>query len=323
MGTVVERLKVRVERKQDAALDIAQFELVSASGGALPAFSAGSHIDVVLPQGITRQYSLCNDPTETHRYRIAVLKEVKGRGGSRAMHESVRVGDEISISPPKNHFPLSHDSESSLLLAGGIGITPLLCMAQRLYSTGQRFEMHYCTRSRERMAFREQIIASPFSDAVHFHFDDETDAQKLQMRTLLETPRRGVHLYTCGPKGFMDAVLSTARSSGWPEPQLHYEFFSAEPVKLATDGSFEVVLAISGRVIPVAADQTVIAALAAQGVVVPTSCEQGVCGTCITRVIEGEPDHRDMYLSPDEQARNDQFTPCCSRSKSARLVLDL
>ena len=121
----------------------------------------------------------------------------------------------------------------------------------------------------------------------------------------------------------MDLVLATARTNGWPQEQLHHEYFSAEPVKLASDGSFEVVLKSSGRVIPVAADQTVLAALAQQGVSLSSSCEQGVCGTCLTRVIEGEPDHRDMYLTPDEQAANNQFTPCCSRSKSARLVLDL
>lgn len=323
MSSIAQAMRVRVARKEPVALDIASFELVSADGAELPPFSAGSHIDVALPGGITRQYSLCNDPIESHRYQIAVLKDINGRGGSRAMHESVNAGDEISISVPKNHFPLAHAAKASILLAGGIGITPLLCMAERLSAIGHPFELHYCTRSVERTAFLERIQKSRFAQQVQFHFDDGPSEQKLQLAELLRVPRAGVHVYTCGPKGFMDAVLSAARNDGWAEDQLHYEFFNAAPQKLATDGSFEVQLASSGRVIRVAPEQTVVAALAAHGVHVPTSCEQGVCGTCLTRVLEGEPDHRDMYLTQDEQARNDQFLPCCSRARSSRLVLDL
>ncbi len=323
MMVIPQVLNVRVARKETLALDIGLFELVSADGATLPPFSAGSHVDVSLPGGLTRQYSLCNDPGESHRYQIAVLKDANGRGGSRAMHEAVHEGDVISISAPKNHFPLGHGAKESILLAGGIGITPLLCMAERLAAIRQPFTLHYCARSVERTAFRERIKQSAFGDRVRFHFDDGAQEQRLDIAGLLRTPQPNVHLYTCGPKGLMDAVLSTARSCGWPEAQLHYEFFSAEPVKLATDGSFDVMLASSGRVIRVAGHQTVIAALAAEGVQVPTSCEQGVCGTCLTRVIEGEPDHRDLYLTPEEQAANDCFLPCSSRAKSARLVLDL
>jgi vanillate monooxygenase ferredoxin subunit len=323
MTDVPQALRVRVARKEPVAIDIALFELVSADGDALPPFSAGAHVDVTLPWGITRQYSLCNNPNESHRYQIAVLKNADGRGGSRAMHESVNVGDEISISAPKNHFPLAPSSVSSILIAGGIGVTPLLCMAERLAAIGDDFDLHYCTRSIERTAFRERIQQSSFAQQVKFHFADGPEDQKLRLQELLSAPRPGVHIYTCGPKGLMDAVLSTARSNGWDEQQLHYEFFNAEPVKLSTDGSFEVQLASSGRVIRVEGNQTVLAALAAHGVHVPTSCEQGVCGTCLTRVLSGEPDHRDMYLTPEEQAANDQFLPCCSRARSERLVLDL
>jgi vanillate O-demethylase ferredoxin subunit len=183
--------------------------------------------------------------------------------------------------------------------------------------------MHYCTRSRERTAFYERIARAGFAKQVQFHFDDGDTAQKLDIAQLLRTPSAGLHLYVCGPKGFMDAVLSSARAQGWPEGQLHYEFFSAEVVKSADDASFEVKLASSGRVIRVGADQTVTHALSAAGVEVQTSCEQGVCGTCLTRVLKGIPDHKDMYLTPEEQAANDQFMPCCSRSKTPLLVLDL
>jgi len=316
-------LSVRVARKSIEAEDICSLELVSADGTPLPAFAAGSHIDVQLPGGPTRQYSLCNDPAETHRYLIAVLRDARSRGGSAAVHERVKVGDTLVISAPKNHFALAHDASSHLLLAGGIGVTPLLCMAERLAHAGADFEMHYCTRSPARTAFRQRIAAAPFASRVAFHFDDGEAAQKLDIAALLAAPRAGRHLYVCGPKGFMDAVLGSARAQGWPQAQIHYEFFGADAAPAAGDGGFEVMLASSGRVIKVAPDRSVVQALAEAGVSVATSCEQGVCGTCLTRVIEGEPDHRDLYLTPQEQAANDQFLPCCSRAKSARLVLDL
>jgi vanillate O-demethylase ferredoxin subunit len=316
-------LSVRVARKTVEAEGICSFELVSADGKPLPAFSAGSHVDVQLPGGLTRQYSLCNDPTESHRYLIAVLRDPASRGGSLAMHDAVKEGDALTISTPKNHFALAHEAGSHLLLAGGIGITPLLCMAERLVNVGASFEMHYCTRSRPRTAFVERIAASAFATRVHFHHDDGPAAQRLDIAALLAERPAGRHLYVCGPKGFMDAVLGTARAQGWPESQLHFEFFSAEVAPVAGDGAFEVQLASSGRIVVVAADRSIVQALAEAGVTVATSCEQGVCGTCLTRVIEGEPDHRDLYLTPEEQAAGDQFLPCCSRARSARLVLDL
>ncbi|HVK31182.1 MAG TPA: PDR/VanB family oxidoreductase [Burkholderiaceae bacterium] len=319
-------LRVRVARKTVEALDICSFELTSVDGKPLPAFSAGSHVDVHVPNAggnLTRQYSLCNDPAESHRYLIGVLKDPATRGGSKAMHERVKEGDVFEISTPKNHFALAHEAKHHLLLAGGIGVTPILCMAERLAVMGGSFEMHYCTRSKERTAFIDRIASSKYASQVTHHFDDGADAQKLDISALLVTPQPGTHVYVCGPKGFMDAVLATARAAGWPEAQLHYEFFGAAPTATDSDGSFEVQLASSGRIVVVPKDQTVAQALAAAGVEVMTSCEQGVCGTCITRVLEGAPDHRDLYFTPEEHAANDQFTPCCSRSKSARLVLDL
>lgn len=316
-------LQVRVARKAQEALDIVTLELVASDGRALPAFSAGSHVDVQLPGGITRQYSLCNDPKETHRYLIGVLRDPASRGGSQAVHDSVQEGDVLQISAPRNHFGLAHEAKQHLLLAGGIGVTPILCMAERLAITGAAFEMHYATRAPERTAFRDRIAASSFADRVHFHHDNGDAAQKLDLKALLASPQAGTHLYVCGPKGYMDAVLGTARAAGWPESQLHYEFFGAEVAKSDSDAGFEIRLASSGRIIMVPKDQTVTQALAAAGVEVMVSCEQGVCGTCLTRVLEGVPEHKDSYLTPEEQAANDQFTPCCSRSKTPQLVLDL
>ncbi len=316
-------LTVRVLRKMSEALDICSFELATEDGRPLPAFAAGSHIDVQLPGGLTRQYSLCNDPQETQRYLIAVLRDPASRGGSAAMHDAVAVGQLLQISPPKNHFALVHAAPRSLLLAGGIGITPLLCMAERLSRAGADFELHYCIRSRERAAFAGRIEASAFARSAHFHVDDGAAGQRLDLPDLLGTPRADEHVYVCGPNGFMDAVLGTARAAGWPEAQLHFEFFGAEAVQSAGDRAFEVQLASSGRVVPVAAGQTVVQALADAGIELLTSCGQGVCGTCLTRVLAGAPEHRDLYLTPEEQAANDQFLPCCSRAHSDRLVLDI
>lgn len=316
-------IPVRVARITQEATDIRSFELVGVDGLALPGFSAGSHVDVQVPGGITRQYSLCNDPQESHRYLIGVLRDPNSRGGSQAMHERVHEGDVIQISTPKNHFALAHGAQRSLLLAGGIGVTPILCMAERLSIAGADFEMHYCARERERMAFHARIQGSAFAARVAMHFDNGPAEQKLDIAATLAQPAAGTHLYVCGPKGFMDAVLSSARGASWPEDRLHYEFFSAEPIKLETDGEFQVKLASSGKIVSIPKDLSITTALAQAGVHIPVSCEQGVCGTCLTRVIEGIPDHRDMFLLPDEQDLNDQFTPCCSRSKSALLVLDL
>lgn len=316
-------LRARVARKESIALDITLFELVHGEGMALPAFSAGAHINVQVPGGLTRQYSLCNDPAEVHRYQIAVLKDAKGRGGSRAMHEQLREGEEIVISAPRNHFEIVTEAQTNVLLAGGIGITPLLCMAERLSAIGRPFELHYCTRSEDRTAFRDRIAASRYARQVRFYFDDDAFGRRIDLAAVLQKPVPGTHLYTCGPRGFMDAVLSTARQNNWTECQLHHEFFDAQTARHGSDVGFEVQLASSGRVIRVEPQQTVIVALSAHGVEIPVSCEQGVCGTCLTRVLAGLPDHQDFFLTPQEQSANDQFLPCCSRAKSPRLVLDL
>lgn len=316
-------LNVTVARKWQEAQDIYGFEFVDENGGALPPFSAGAHIDVHLPGGLIRQYSLCNDPARAQRYHIAVLRDENGRGGSRAIHDQVEQGDALKISAPRNHFALAHDAPHHLLIAGGIGITPILCMAERLFHADEAFDLHYCTRSRERTAFVERIATSPFSERTAFHFDDGAPTQRFDIAATLANAPAGSHLYVCGPRGFMDAVLAEARRQQWNETRLHYEFFGAVVEQSAADISFQVRIASSGATIDVPAGCTIIEALATNGVDVLTSCEQGVCGTCLTRVIEGQPDHRDAYLTEEEKAAGDQFLPCCSRSLTPLLVLDL
>lgn len=321
--TAATNMTVKVANKFNETADISTFELVACDGSDLPAFAAGAHIDVQLPGGIIRQYSLCNNPAETHRYLIGVLKDPNSRGGSVAIHEKVNQGDELLISLPKNHFPIDGRAQHHLILGGGIGVTPIICMAEQLSSQKQSFEMHYCSRAPELTAFKSRIADSDFAESVQHHFDSGDAAQLLDIPALLATPVQGTHVYVCGPKGFMDAVLSTARNAGWPEEQLHYEFFSADVGPSDTDTDFDVVIQSTGQVIPVDKEKSVVDTLAEHGIELPVSCEQGVCGTCLTNIIEGEPDHKDMYLTPDEQESNKMFMPCCSRAKSNRLVLDL
>lgn len=318
----METMAVKVVKKAREAQDIVSFELARADGAPLPAFGAGSHIDVQIPGGLTRQYSLCNASDEQHRYRIAVLRDPASRGGSTAMHDAVHEGDEIHISEPKNHFPLQQ-ARRSLLFAGGIGVTPLLCMAERLARIGADFTLHYCTRSAERTAFRESIGTSRFAEQVRFHFDAGPPAQKMDMDAILAASDPDTRIYVCGPGGFIDHVVGTAKARGWPGDRIHLEYFSGAVQDTAGDGSFEVRIASTGKSYTVAPDKTIIQVLKDNGIEVLTSCEQGVCGTCITRVLEGQPDHRDLYFTDEEHARNDQFTPCCSRAKSPMLVLDL
>lgn len=313
-------IEVLVTSRNNEALDICSYELTCAQGGVLPGFSAGAHIDVHLPGGLIRQYSLCNHPQERHRYQIGVLKDAASRGGSQCMHEQIKCGDRLYISEPRNLFPLVEDARLSLLFAGGIGITPILSMAEQLAQSGADFELHYCARTRDRAAFVKRLKMASFADRVHLHFDEEA---RLDATKILDNPRPDVHLYVCGPSGFMQHVLDSAKAQGWSDGQLHREYFAAAPVDTSADGSFQVKLGSSGQVFDVPVDKTVIQVLESHGVEIAISCEQGICGTCLTRVLEGVPDHRDLFLTEEEQAANDQFTPCCSRSRSALLVLDL
>lgn len=316
------QLTVKVVNKVQEAEEIVSLELASMDGKPLPSFSAGAHIDVHIRDGLIRQYSLLNDSAEQHRYVIGVLRDPESRGGSIAVHDDIKQGDVIQISSPKNHFELVQ-AKRTLLFAGGIGVTPILCMARRLSHIGADFEMHYNARSPERMAFREAILNSPFADRVHFHFDNGDDGQKLNLPPLLANPQPDTHLYVCGPTGYIDFVVNTAKQAGWASDHVHLEYFGAAEVDTSGDTSFQVKIASTGQVFTIPADKPITQVLDEAGVFIPVSCEEGVCGTCLTRVLEGTPDHRDLYLTDAEHAANDQFTPCCSRSKSPMLVLDI
>ncbi|WP_211466738.1 PepSY domain-containing protein [Collimonas silvisoli] len=317
------RLLLRVNKKTVEAEGVCSFELVDPAGKRLPPFSPGAHIDVYLRAGLVRQYSLCNDPRERHRYLIAVLRTPDSRGGSQAMHDDFEEGSALEIGTPRNHFQLAPRAQRSLLIAGGIGITPILSMAEQLTNTGADFSMHYCSRSLQRTAFHNRINSAAYAQRVRFHFSDGMLSQRVDLQTLLADPDPATHLYVCGPAGFMDAVIDTAKSHGWCDSRLHREYFSAALNNSDSDVEFDIKLASTGKIYRVAKDKTAAAALSEAGVQIPTMCEQGVCGTCLTRVLDGEPDHRDRFLSEADRMKNDLFLPCCSRSNSATLVLDL
>ncbi len=310
-----------VNNIQVEAENIISIELISADGNTLPSFSAGSHIDLYLSNGLVRQYSLSNNPQETHRYQIAVLKDSQSRGGSRAVHE-LKIGDKITISKPRNLFPLVDTAKTFKLFAGGIGITPILCMAEKLYSIGADFELFYFAKSHKNAAFIERLKKSPFLDSIYFCFDDELLDKNLDIKQYLNYQKES-HLYVCGPSGFMNFVLESAEGNGWPEDNLHKEYFSAEQSSENSNEIFDVKIASTGKIITIDKNETVISALLKNGIEIPLSCEQGICGTCMTRILDGVPEHRDMYFSEAEKALNNQFLPCCSRSKSQTLVLDL
>lgn len=319
-------MNVVVSRIEDVAKDICAFKFTPLDGQSLPGYEAGAHIDICLPAGVVRQYSLCGRREATGAYTVAVQLDAVSRGGSIAMH-ALRVGDVLRIEGPRNHFPLEVAATESILFAGGIGITPLLAMAEHLAAMNASFELHYCVRERARAAFLERLASPALRERAFLHIDAEPGSAALDLALAVGEPAPGKHLYVCGPGGFMTHVLTTAQQAGWDDTHLHREYFGAPlagaPDSASPQEAFDVRLAKTGRVVPVSASQTVVEALAAHGVHVETSCEQGVCGTCLTRVLAGKPDHRDLYLTDAERAENDQFLPCCSRSRTPELVLDL
>ncbi|MEQ7922207.1 PDR/VanB family oxidoreductase [Xanthomonas sp. WHRI 1810A] len=312
----------RVIRREQIAHEVTLLELAPADGQALPAFTAGAHIALHTAAGV-RQYSLCNRPDERDFLRIAVRLESQGRGGSRHVVESMHEGQTVQVDGPFNHFPLQADDAFPLLIAGGIGITPMLGMALECQAQGRPFELHYAGRASQHMAFLSGV-REQFKDAARVYASDLNGGARMPLQQLIAEPGAERHLYVCGPASLIDEVCAIARSRGWPDHRIHFERFQGEqPVPLDGDQPFEVQIQSTGRCIEVAADETVAQALERSGIYLNQSCGSGVCGTCRTGVLAGQVDHRDYFFSPDQQALNTEFTPCCSRARSARLVLDL
>jgi|SRR5450830_1036697 len=314
------QLSLLVRQIRYEATGINSYELVDPDGAKLPPFEAGAHLDIHLAKGVVRQYSLCNSPSERHRYVIAVLRDEKGRGGSKALHDSLHVQDIVTVSLPRNHFPLI-PSRRAVLLAGGIGVTPIKSMAHALDEAGIPFELHYCARGSAHAAFADTLAGPWRHGSSFFHYDQGQPGQGLDIAALLREPGDGSHLYYCGPAGFMEACATA--SSHWQAGTVHSEHFKAPaaPASKVPAGSFTLRLASSGREIVVGPDTSIAAALNDAGVVIPTSCEAGLCATCKIGYLEGEVDHHDYILDDSEHQRF--LTACVSRAKSAVLVLDL
>ena len=315
-------LTVKVDKINQEAEDIRSYELVDPEGRLLPMFTAGSHIDVELPNGLMRQYSISNDPRDVDRYVIAVLREVEGRGGSASMHDDVKEGDSLTITAPRNNFPIHENATHHILLAGGIGVTPLLAMARDLAGRDQSFELHYCTRSPEKTAFKDAIASDELKSSVTVHHDGGNPADGLDIAGMLKEVRQGANVYYCGPTGFMHACEQATEH--WPTGTVHREFFNVDPdVEFGDDNAFKIIIASTGQELDVPADKSIVDVLRANGIEVETMCEEGICGTCATVLLEGDPDHRDFVLDDEEKERGEFIMVCCSRAKSPTLKLDL
>jgi ferredoxin-NADP reductase len=290
------------------ASGINSYELVARDAGKLPEVAAGAHIDIHLPNGMVRQYSLSNDPAEQHRFVISVLKDDAGHGGSRSLHETIHVQDSVRVSLPRNNFSLDEKAARTILIAGGIGITPLKAMCHRLAAIGADFVLHYCSKSPEHAAFREELAAWEAEGKVVFHFDGGDPARGLDIASMLKAAKaENVQVYYCGPNGFMNACANA--TSDWPADRVHCEHFKApslEPAAAETSNTgsavdaFTVEIASTGQKIEVTAAESIADALHAAGVEIETSCISGLCGTCKTRYLAGNPDHRDFILSDEE-----------------------
>lgn len=314
------KYKVRVAAAKDEAAGIRSFVLVHPTGHELPPFAAGAHIDVHLDDHIVRQYSLCSSPNERDRYRIAVLLELNGRGGSVAMHK-IQEGDFIEISGPRNHFALAGPETSlHMMVAGGIGVTPMMSMISELEAKGADYVLHYCTRTPENTAFLKDLGPGVEAKKVRLHHDNGDPSQGLDIKALVAAYVPGMHIYFCGPPGFMAAIKENL--GAWPPHAVHFEYFSApESDTVHENHPFKIAIRKTGEVLDVSASETIVDVLRARGYSIETDCREGFCGTCITRYVEGVPEHRDCVLSAEE--RKKFLMICCARAESPSLTLDL
>lgn len=311
---------LRVTRKEVIAKDIFLFELRSQDAAPLTPFEAGAHIAVQVPSGAMRHYSLCNDPGETKRYLIAVKRETDGRGGSLSLVDGINVGDTLLTGSPSNLFGLSDKAKSFILVAGGIGITPMMAMIRSLQAEGLRnFKLYYLTREPETAAFLNELKSPELSSKVVTHHTHGDPARAFDLWTVFEKPVHGAHVYCCGPKRLMDEVKDM--TGHWPSSTVHFESFGADTKPHADDKPFDVELSRSAIKFQVPTNRSILDMLREHSIRVPSSCESGTCGSCKVRLLKGEADHRDLALLPEEQS--DQIMVCVSRAKSETLVLDL
>ncbi|MDP2547603.1 PDR/VanB family oxidoreductase [Oceanobacter sp. 4_MG-2023] len=302
------------------AQGIIRIELRPLADAVFPSFEPGAHIDLHLPCGINRSYSLLGSPHTLDRYVVAVLRDQNSRGGSAWIHDKLRVGTELVISAPRNHFPVDASAQKNVLLAGGIGITPIFCMYRELLLKGSSPVLIYCARSRAEAAMLDEITA--LGGKVYYHFDDESGSTP-DLQALLRGYDKDSHFYGCGPVAMLDAFHAACEQLGYEF--VHIERFTAAEIAASADArtSYEVELAQSGQTLQIQAGENLLNRLLDAGVDVGFACQEGLCGSCEVTVIDGEVDHRDSVLSPSEQATNTTMMVCVSGCKSAKLTLDL
>jgi len=320
VNTAVQSLTVLVADVRAEAKDVITLELRAIAGGELPAFTPGAHLDFHLPNGLVRNYSLTNDWRERNRYVVGIGRAADSRGGSSYIHSSIRAGVQLKISAPRNNFPLDESSASFLFIAGGIGITPIMAMVRWCVANDKSWRLIYAARSRQRTAFYEELCALA-ADRVHFHFDDEC-GQVLDVAQAIASWTEGESVYCCGPSPLMEAVKSL--SDGLPSGTVRFEWFTVpESDEPQESNAFTVKLERSGVEFEIPEQKSILEVLEENGFEIPFSCREGLCGTCVTNVCAGEPDHRDYVLSDEERESGKMMTICCSRSKSRVLTLDL
>ncbi|HSP49249.1 MAG TPA: PDR/VanB family oxidoreductase [Pseudolabrys sp.] len=311
-------LPLRVTRNERIADGIHMLEFRDAGGQPLPEFSAGAHIAIQAPNGLLRKYSLCNDPAERDRYLVAVKREANGRGGSTNLIDAVKAGDDLMVTTPVNDFELPPRAQDFLFIAGGIGITPIMAMIREVQRQGKRFRLFYCTRSPESTAFLDELSAPEFKDQVTIHYDQGDPARSLDLKPVLAERKNREHLYCCGPRPLMEAVRHM--TDHWSSAAVHFEAFSDAETHKPTDKPFKVRLARSGDIVDVPTTKTILEALRDHGLEVPSSCETGTCGTCRTKLLAGEADHRDLVLAEHERA--DTIMICVSRARTDEITID-
>lgn len=313
---------LKVASIKDVALDIREIELVSADQNfILPNFEAGAHIEIKLKDDLYRSYSLANDCAETHRYVLAVHRSPDSKGGSSYIHQSLKVGDLIFSTPPRNNFPLDESTDQYVLIAGGIGITPILAMAYRLNALGKKWTIHYCARTKQHAAYQDQLteLSQKSANQVKYYFDHEPNGQSLDLVGLAKNTAAESHFYCCGPKGMLNAFED---ATAHRKDTAHLEYFSAKE-EAALDGGYEIELAKSNLILKVPAGKSILDVVFEAGISVPSSCREGICGSCETAILCGEADHRDALLSNEEKESNQTMMICCSGAKSKKLILDL
>jgi len=316
-------LEVRVRAVRREAEDVVSVDLVSAGDIPLVPFTAGAHIDVYLPNGLTRNYSLLGSQADGSQYRIGVFKEPHSRGGSLYIHEQLQAGARLKISEPRNHFALAEEAKRSVLFAGGIGVTPILSMLDRLNFLHREWLLYYCVRTRAKAGFRSDLeaLAAGGAGRIVYTFDAEPGGTMLDIGAAVAQEDVHSHFYCCGPRGMLEAFKQACLHR--PPRQVHFESFTAPAEPAAAVGGFSVVLARSGRRVAIPQGSTILDVLIEEGADVSYSCAQGICGACETAVLAGVPDHHDLVLTEEQRSSNKVMMICCSGCKGSELVLDL